>query len=176
MNNQTANSKGIIVNYGLLLGILSIALGVIMYVTNSHLKPNIAFSVISFLITVVVIVLGIKAFKKANSSFLSLSQSLKIGLGIALIAGILGAIWQLLLVTVIEPDFLTQMADMQRQTMTESFPNMTESQLNDAMAMNEKFSSPWIMMAMAIIGSLFFGFIISLVAGLIMKKKNPYEA
>lgn len=176
MNNQTANSKGIIVNYGLLLGILSIALGVIMYVTNSHLKPSIAFSVISFLITVVVIVLGIKAFKKANSSFLSLSQSLKIGLGIALIAGILGAIWQLLLVTVIEPDFLTQMADMQRQTMTESFPNMTESQLNDAMAMNEKFSSPWIMMAMAIIGSLFFGFIISLVAGLIMKKKNPYEA
>ena len=176
MNNQTANSKGIIINYGLLLGILSIALSVIMYITNNHLQPGFISTAVSFLVTIVIIVLGINAFKKANGTFLSLSQALKVGLGIALIAGILGGVWQLLLVTVIEPEFLTQIADLQREEMMQRFPNMSESQMNDALEMSQKFSSPWIMMAMAIIGSLFFGFLISLVAGLIMKKKNPYEA
>lgn len=176
MDTQKADSKGIIINYGVLLGILSVVLGVIMYVTNAYLNPSIYFSIVSFLIMVVVIVLGIRTFKIANQSYLSLTEALKLGLGIALIGGIIGAIWQLLLMTVIEPNYMMQMADMQREVMLERFPNMTDSQIDDAMVMNEKFSSPWIMMAMAIIGSLFFGFLISLVTGLIMKNKNPYEA
>lgn len=176
MEIQKTDSKGIIINYGVLLGILSVVLGVIMYVTNAYLNPSFYFSIVSFLIMVVVIVLGIRTYKTANQSYLSLTEALKLGLGIALIGGIIGAIWQLLLMTVIEPDYMMQMADVQREVMLERFPNMTDSQIDDAMAMNEKFTSPWIMMATAIIGSLFFGFIISLVAGLIMKNKNPYEA
>jgi hypothetical protein len=43
------------------------------------------------------------------------------------------------------------------------------------MEMNAKFSSPWIVAAFAIIGNLFFGFIIALIAGLIMKNKNPQD-
>ncbi|HEY9183742.1 MAG TPA: DUF4199 domain-containing protein [Salegentibacter sp.] len=176
MEIQKTDSKGIIINYGVLLGILSVVLGVIMYVTNAYLNPSFYFSVASFLIMVAIIVLGIRTYKKANQTYLSLTEALKLGLGIALIGGIIGAIWQLLLMTVIEPDYMMQMADVQREVMLERFPNMTDSQIDDAMAMNEKFSSPWIMMAIAIIGSLFFGFFISLVAGLIMKNKNPYEA
>lgn len=176
MEIQKTDSKGIIINYGVLLGILSVVLGVIMYVTNAYLNPSFYFSIVSFLIMVVVIVLGIRTYKIANQSYLSLTEALKLGLGIALVGGIIGAIWQLLLMTVIEPDYMMQMADMQREVMLERFPNMTDAQIDDAMAMNEKFSSPWIMMAIAIIGSLFFGFLISLVTGLIMKNKNPYEA
>ena len=76
---------------------------------------------------------------------------------------------------VLEPDYMSQMADVQRTQMTENFPNMSESQINDAMEMNAKFSSPWIVAAFAIIGNLFFGFIIALIAGLIMKNKNPQD-
>ncbi|HSP13066.1 MAG TPA: DUF4199 domain-containing protein [Salegentibacter sp.] len=176
MDIQKTDSKSIIINYGVLLGILSVVLGVIMYVTNAYLNPSFYFSIVSFLIMVVVIVLGIRTFKIANQSYLSLTEALKLGLGIALVGGIIGAIWQLLLMTVIEPDYMMQMADMQREVMLERFPNMTDAQIDDALTMNEKFSSPWIMMAIAIIGSLFFGFLISLVTGLIMKNKNPYEA
>lgn len=176
METQKAESKKHILSYGLLLGVLSLVLGVIMYVTNSYLKPSFVYSIIGFLILITCISLGIKAFKKDNNGYLSLSDALKIGMGVALIGGIIGAIWILLLTQVLEPDYMSQMAEVQRQTMAERFPDMTESQMNNAMEMSAKFSSPWITMAISLIGNLFFGFLIALVAGLIMKNKNPYEA
>lgn len=173
--NQT-DSKKFILSYGLILGVLSVVLGVVLYVTNAYLNPSFWFSVVAFLLMVVVIVLGISGYKKENGGFLSLTESFKIGLGIALIAAIIAAVWQLLLMKVLEPDYLIKMGEMQREQMLQQFPEMTESQLEEAAAMNEKFSSPWIMMAISIIGNLFFGFLIALVAGLIMKNKNPYQA
>lgn len=176
METQKAESKKHILSYGLLLGVLSIVLGVILYATNAYLKPSFIFSIIGFLILITCITLGIKAFKKDNNGYLSLSDALKIGLGIALIGGIIGALWILILTKVLEPDYANQMAEVQRQTMAEKFPNMTESQMNDALEMSAKFTSSWITMAFSLIGNLFFGFLIALVAGLVMKNKNPYEA
>jgi hypothetical protein len=175
MENSKANSKSTILNYGVLLGILSVVLGVVMYVTNAYLDPNWVYGTIGFLIIVVVVVLGIKAFKKQNHNFLSLKEALKIALGITLIAGIISVIWQLILMNVLEPDYMNQVADIQRDQMTNRFPNMSESQVNDAMAMNAKFTSVWIIAAMALIGNLFLGLIIGLITGLIMKNKNPQD-
>lgn len=176
MEKSKANSKSIILNYGLLLGILSVVLGVILYVTNAYLDPNWIYGIIGFLITVGVIVLGINAFKKQNQNFLSLKEAIKIGLGITLIGGIISVIWQLVLMNVLEPNYMEQLANIQREQMTDNFPNMSDSQINDAMAMNAKFSSAWIIAAIALIGSLFQGLIIGLIAGLIMKNKNPQDA
>lgn len=175
MENSKASSKSIILNYGLLLGILSVVLGVILYVTNAYLDANWVYGTISFLIIVAVVVLGINAFKKQNHNFLSLKEAIKIGLGITLIAGIISVIWQLILMNILEPNYMDQLADMQREQMINNFPNMTDSQINDAMAMNAKFSSAWFVAAIALIGSLFQGLIIGLIAGLIMKNKNPQD-
>lgn len=175
MENSKSNSKGVILNYGVLLGILSVVLGVIMYVTNDYLNPGWVYGTIGFIVIIVAIVLGIKAYKSQNNNYLSLKEAFKLGLGIALIGALISVVWQLILMNVLEPDYMSQMADVQRTQMTENFPNMSESQINDAMEMNAKFSSPWIVAAFAIIGNLFFGFIIALIAGLIMKNKNPQD-
>jgi hypothetical protein len=57
--------------------------------------------------------------------------------------------------------------------MYEQNPNMTSEQAEMALSMTEKFMSPGIMAALGIIATLFFGFIISLVGGLIMKNNRP---
>jgi hypothetical protein len=54
-------------------------------------------------------------------------------------------------------------------------PEMTQEQIDMAMNMSAKFMSPMIMSAFAIIATLFFGFIISLFAGLVMKKNPPQQ-
>lgn len=175
METQKTEAKQFVLNYGVLLGILSVFMGVITYVTNAYLNPSWIWGTISFLITVVVISLAIRAFKTKNSGFLSLGEALKVGIGVAVIGGIIGAIWMFLLMNYIEPEYVNQLAEVQRETISEANPNMTEAQMNTAMEFNAKFTSPYFLLAFTLIGSLFMGLIISLIAGLIMKNKNPYQ-
>ncbi len=172
MENEKTSSKKIITNYGVLLGLVSVVLGVVMYVTGSYTDPHWIFSVIGFLILIGVISYGIKAYKTANNGYLTLSDALKVGIGIALIGGIIGAIWTLLLATVIEPEYTQNVIEAQKEKLVEQYPDFSQEQLDQSLAMMEKFTSPYISFALSLIGSLFFGFIISLIAGLIMQKKQ----
>jgi hypothetical protein len=59
--------------------------------------------------------------------------------------------------------------------MIESNPNMTDEQMDMAISIQEKMMSPGILFAISIISTLFIGFIISLIAGLIMKVNKPTQ-
>ena len=175
MENQKVTAKKFVLNYGLILGIISVIFGVVMYVTNVYLNPSIIYTIIGFLILITVISLAIKAFKTENGGFLSLSEALKVGIGVAVIGGIIAALWSFVLMNYVEPDYMNQMMEVQREKMIEMQPDMTEAQLNSAAEMSSKFSSPLMVMAFSLIGNLFFGLVISLIAGLIMKNNNPYD-
>jgi predicted branched-subunit amino acid permease len=174
METQTLPVRKFILSNGLLLGVSSIILSVIMYVMNMHLERNWIVGTLGFVLMIVFIVLGISQFKKSNGTFLSLSQALKIGVGIAVVAGVIGAIYQLIFMNVIEPDFMDKVMEKQYEQMVESNPNMTQEQLDMSMEMAKKFSSPAITAAFSLIASAFFGLIIALIAGLVMKKENSY--
>ncbi|MBZ0328305.1 MAG: DUF4199 domain-containing protein [Altibacter sp.] len=173
METNKASVKKIALNYGLILALSSIVLSVIVYVMGMHMEQPWWQSVLSFLIMTTVIVYGLKAFKKEGDGFLTLGDAIKTGLAISLVAGIVGSIFTYLFVTVIEPDFVVQMLEVTREKMITDNPQMTEEQLEVAMNMTEKFMSPMMMTAFGLIASLFFGFIISLIAGLIMKQNRP---
>ena len=173
MENQTASVKKIALPHGLILALCTIVLSVIVYVMGMHLEQPWWQGVLNLAFSIAIIVYGLKAFKRDNGGFMSLGEALKTGLAIALIAGIIGSIFTYLFVTVIEPEFTTQMLEVTREKMIEQNPEMSDDQLEMAMGMTENFMSPGIMVALGIISSLFFGFIISLIAGLIMKNNRP---
>lgn len=174
METQPLTVRKFILNNGVLLGVSSVILSVIMYVMNMHLDRNWIAGTLGFVLMIIFIVMGINQFKKNNGTFLSLSQALKIGVGIAVVAGIIGTIYQLIFMNVIEPDFMDKMMEKQYEQMVESNPNMTQEQLDMSIEMAKKFSSPAITAAFSLIASAFFGLIISLIAGLVMKKENTY--
>jgi hypothetical protein len=173
METKKASVKKIALNYGLILALSTIVLSVIVYVMGMHMEQPWWQSVLNFAIMTTAIVYGFKAFKKEGDGFLTLGEAIKTGLAISLVAGIVGSIFTYLFVTVIEPDFVVQMLEVTREKMIEDNPQMTEEQLEMAMSMTEKFMSPMMMTAFGLIASLFFGFIISLIAGLIMKQNRP---
>jgi hypothetical protein len=57
--------------------------------------------------------------------------------------------------------------------MFEDNPEMTQEQIDMAMSISEKMMSPGILTAIGVIASLFFGFIISLISGLVLKNNRP---
>lgn len=175
MEAQQAKARKFVLNYGLLLGILMVALGVIMYVMNYHLNPHWAFMIISFAIFIAVVVYGIKAFKQENGGFLSLGEAIKVAVGIGLIAAIISGVWTVLLATVIEPDYMLHMADMQREQMLERFPEMSDEQIDQAMEFSSGFNSPWITFASTLVMYMLFGLVTGLIAGAVMKQKRPYD-
>jgi hypothetical protein len=175
MENQTPSVKKIAINYGLLLALLSIVLQVISYVLDVHIDRPWWLSVVQLLISVSVIVYGIKLYKTENSGYLTLGQALKTGLAISLVAGIIAVIFNYIFMNYIDPDFIQKTMEFSKEQMIEKNPDMTQAQIDSAMDISAKFMSPLFMSAFAILGTLFFGFIISLVAGLIMKKNPPQQ-
>ena len=175
MENQKSSSKQVMLNYGLILGVVSIVLSVGIYAMGKIYDQGMGVMLISFAIMAVVIFMALKNFKAGNNNLLSLGEALKIGLGIALIGAIISVIYNQIFINFIEPDFMENMMKVGEQKMLEQYPNMTDEQLEGARQMQEKFSSPLIGAAMGVIGSLFFGFIISLIEGLILKRTEEVD-
>jgi uncharacterized membrane protein YeaQ/YmgE (transglycosylase-associated protein family) len=173
METQKASVKKIALTYGLLLSLGTIVVSVIVYVMGMHMEQPWWQSALNFLIMITAIVYGLKAFKKDGDGFLTLGEALKTGLAISLVAGIIGSIFTYVFVTVIEPGFAAEMLEVTREKMITDNPEMTQEQLDMAIGMTEKFMSPGMMVTFGLIASLFFGFIISLIAGLFMKQNRP---
>ena len=76
---------------------------------------------------------------------------------------------------VIEPTYMDQVIEIQQQAMIEINPEMSQEQIDMSMEISKKFSGTGVVIAYQLIAALFFGFIISLISGIILKKEKPYE-
>jgi len=172
MENKIS-SKNTMLNYGLVLGLTTIFINLIAYAIGIHLDQDWRMGLLGFVAMIVVIVLGIKNFKSVNNNIISWGQSVKIGVGISIISALIGIIYNLIFINFIEPDFMTLL--MEKQVVAWEELNMTEEQIEASKSMMETFSSPAITSAIGIIAAAFFGFIISAIAGAIMKRTEEEQ-
>lgn len=172
MENQSVSSKQIMINFGLILGFLGILYNLSLYATGTLYNPHWAFGTLILVISVAVLIMGIKNFKSSNDGYLKLGEALKIGLGIALISGIIGVVYTLIFANVIEPNHFEFVVEAGRTQILEQYPNFSDEQLEQALTIPKMMASPGMASAMGIASSLIFGFVVSLIGGLIMKKSN----
>jgi len=175
MENQKSTSTSLMLNYGLILGFISILIAVANFAFGDVYEPHWGMQVVSMAATIIIIVFGLKKIKENNAGFLSLSESLKTGLGIALISGIVFVVYFFVFVNYIEPDYFANALKVAEATILETYPNWSDEQIEGAMDMSKKLSGIGMTAAMVMVMSLFFGFIISLIAGLIMKKTEEED-
>ena len=167
MENQ-ANSKNIILNYGLYLGIIGVFIHLVFYATGTLVKFGWLNGIIGFIAMIALIILGIKKFKTDNNGFLTFGEALKVGVGIAIISAVITSIYTLIFTNLIEPDFQAQMMEVQKQAWLDA--GMNDEQIEASEAMAQKFSSPVITIPISIVVSAFIGFVVSAIGGAIMKK------
>ncbi|NCO63994.1 MAG: DUF4199 domain-containing protein [Flavobacteriales bacterium] len=171
MESQKLSPGKFALNYGLLLGLLMVIIGVISYVTGWALELKQWPNWIYYIAFPVTIFYTISKYKKTNDNLLSLGEAIKIGLAIGLISALVYAVYGLIFNYVIDPEFMSQMMEVTKDKMLEN-PNLTEEIVDKQMKMMEKFMNPVIGTAIWIALSALFGLIYSLIGGLIMKREE----
>lgn len=171
MDNQKSLLKKIAYNYGFMLAGLSVLVLAIMYALG--LDKSWIISILSIIASVLIFVYGILAYKKGNGNEISLGQALKVGMAIAAIGGVLAAIYSFIHYSYIYPEFV----EMTRQNSLDDALTKNPELKGEALEMTEKmitiFTSPSVLATFSLIGNLFFGFIVSIITGAIVKNNRP---
>ncbi|TLP79102.1 DUF4199 domain-containing protein [Maribacter sp. ACAM166] len=157
-------------NYGVLTGTIGVVFAIMLFTMNMHYDQSIGVQVTQTLILAAGIVIGILQFKKEGGGLLSISQALKVGAGVALIAGIIGLIWFFVLSNILEPGYMDKVLEIGKVKAMEQNPNLTEEQIDQGIEMQKSFA--WISYPVILIMNIVIGLIVGLITGLIVKKEE----
>ncbi len=171
METQKLTPGKFALNYGLILGLVMIAIAVVTYVTGMALEGTQWPQWLYYIIFPVTVTYAISQYKKSNGNLLRLGEAIKIGVLIGVISAIVYVIYGLIFNYIIDPEFMDLMKESVRDKMLEN-PNMTEERVDQSMSIAEKFMDPIVGSAFWIAISAFFGLIYSLIGGLVMKKEE----
>ncbi|WP_167571898.1 DUF4199 domain-containing protein [Aquimarina algiphila] len=172
MEEVNISSKKYILTYGIILGIVSIIYNSILYITDNMMNINLIEGGIDLAILICVITYGIYSYKTANKGFLELSKAIKIGIGIAIIGALTLIIWIVLLMNVIEPEMINQIAEVQYKEMISNNPDISQEEIDENIVSIKTINSSYVKSAMSLVSNLLFGFLIALMGGAIMQKKR----
>ena len=173
MENQNLELKKYILQYGALLGGISVVFGLMLFSLEMHYQNETSTTLVSIAITIGVIAFAQYSYRKDNEGFMSLSQGIKMGLGMAAISGLINVAYFLVLSNVLDPEMMNKALQMGMDQFLEQNPEASQDMINQVESMQEKFSGPIMTSSFIIIASLFTGFIISLITGLILKRNRP---
>lgn len=164
------STSSVAIRYGLLTGLVSILYMFLTFATGQ--ESNQAMQWASLIIPIVSIYLAHTAFKKQNGGYMSYGQGLGIGVLLTLVSGVLTIAFNYLYRTIIDPDLPARILEGVRTKM-EAKGNMTDTQIDQAMAMTAKFSTGPLSLVIGLVASLLMGLLISLVVAAITKNAKP---
>jgi Protein of unknown function (DUF4199) len=166
---EKPSTARIALKWGLVTSVLIIIYTVVLYMTGYFKNPSLSW--ISFLILLIGIFLALREFKSMNNNYMSFSEGLGVGTLMSAVAGLIGSIFSYVYTNFIDTTIMQQMSDLQREQMEAR--GMSSEQVEQAMEMATKFTSPGIIFLFGIIGYVFFGFILSLIVSAILKNSKP---
>ena len=173
MEDQNLEMKKYILQYGALLGGITVVFGLMLFSLDMHYQNDKSATIVSILITIGVIAFAQYSYRKDNEGFLSLSQGIKMGLGMAAISGLVNIVYFLVLSNILDPEMMNKAIEMGMNEFLDQNPEASQDMINQVESMQEKFSGPVLTSSFIIILSLFSGLIISLITGLIFSKSRP---
>ena len=138
-----------------------------------HYTQESAAQWVNWFITISVTVLGIYNFRSSNEGFLGLGDALKLGLGIGVIAALIAIAYTFVLLNYLDPDTIEKTMEITQNKLLDENPEMSQEQLDQIIEMQKKFSGIGVISTVILVMSLVFGFIISLITGLILKRNRP---
>jgi hypothetical protein len=177
-NSQTTSPSKSAVSFGILFGAIMVLEMLVMYALDIDPTVNPMVGVIInlmnyLLLPVTFILVAANQYKKKfNNGFISLVDSLKIGVSINAIAALIFGIFYIIFVMLF-PEYLDDLTAKTAAFMEKQNPEMTSEQIEVALGFQRKFMEPQLMVPIALAIYSFLGLIYSLIIGAIIKKERP---
>ena len=158
-------------NYGIILGLISVGLSVLTYMFDLTFKTWITWP--SLLISILVLYFLLRSYRDHyNNGYITYGKSVGAGVVINIYAAIITAIYVFVLYSFIDPGLVDKSLAVAEQRMIDR--GIPDSAIDQAMQVQAKIIKPWFTSLMSTISSVFYGLIVSLIVSLfIMKKGNP---
>jgi Protein of unknown function (DUF4199) len=167
-----ASVKSVALRYGLMAGFVTVIYSFILYIGD--LSQNKVLSMLGTIILIGGIVLAHKHFKKENAGFMSYGQGLGIGSLVSAVVGLMSGIFMYIYIKFIDSAFLENMREVQIAELEKR--NMSDEQIEQAMAMTDKMMNAEMMVVWSVVGTVLIGFFLSLIIAAITKHTRPeYE-
>ena len=154
--------------YGAMAGGIGIVFSIILFFMDMTYDQSPVIQAINILIPASMAVMATLTFKKDNTGLLSLKQAIKLGVGVFLVAAIIGLAYFTVFINFIETDFISNTAAMQADALREAQPTMDEDIIEMQQTNTEKYF--YIIYPVILIINVFIGLIVGLVTGLFTKK------
>lgn len=174
LSNDSASIWPTILRYGLIGGLVFIVYSLIGNITGIT-SPGAGIGmlaitlVISIAIYVGIMVIAIRSYRdQENNGYISFGKAFGIGLGVAVIAGIMSGAFTYLYVTMIDPSYFDTVIE-ETASLYERL-GMSEEQIEQAMAQVRKNFTPAGMLRQAVFGNVIMGAIVSAIVAAIMKR------
>jgi hypothetical protein len=158
--------------FGLITGGVLIFFSLIMYLLDLYM--NQAVNWIGYIFLLAGMIWGTLEFRnKHNNGFLSYGKAFSSCFWIGLFAGILASVYLFVFVQFIHPGFINELLDQMRTNMLTSNPNMSEDQIEQAVAVSSKFMSPLMMTLWGLAAYAAMSAIFGLIIAIFLKKEDP---
>lgn len=162
--------------WGVILGVAGVIMGLVFHLLGWGEPADTGIEkygpmLVGYLVNVPILIMGIKAYKANNNNYLTVGDGITQGLLIALISGIILAIYMYCFLTFIAPDLL----DSVRETAMDQQGEMSEEQEEMMSGMMGAFTSAGFMAGFTFIWRIFLGFFVGLITGAVMKNVRPYS-
>ena len=167
--NSTVKTSSFMLLYGAILGVLSAIFSFMLYTMDMHYQGGAFVTIVSIVLSTALYAVAMYQFRNANNNLMSFWQGVKIGVGVAVISGIIVILFNILLTKVIDPDTMTKAMDFQREQLIES-TEMTIEQIDAQLEMMQQFQTPAIQAAFGLLFSVIFGFILSLLPAAFLRR------
>lgn len=171
MQQEDLPVKPYATNFGVIFGAYSILILVLLYAFNY--ETNTGISLMNFIINVAIVWYAIHLYKIDNNGLLDLTTSIKLGLAIGVIGGLLYAAYTYIHYEFIQPEYIAEIKssmeaemekEIQRQQMSEGDAEMTKG-------LSSVFASPFVLATLGLLSIIFKTFLVGLIVGLI-KRNN----
>ena len=169
MNEQNVTVSNTAMRYGIIVGLISVIYSFVLAMLDETM--NRGLGAVAYLFLIVGMVMAFKYFKNHNHGYMSYGQGLGLGTLMSLIVGLLSSIFMYIYIKFVDPEMMNRAMEMQRVQMEER--GMDDAQIDQAMEMAGKFSSPELMIVFGTLGFVVIGFIIALIVAAIMKNARP---
>lgn len=171
MENKSNTMLKSAMTWGLVLGVALVIFSLILYIVNI-LKPPFWVSLINYLVIIGGIVLGVKKYRDDDlGGEISYGKAFGFGVLICVFAALISAVYTYLLITVIDTEYMSKlMAITEEELLNKGLP---EEQIDAAMAMSKKFTSPLFITISSVIGMGLIGAVFSAIVAIFMKKEKP---